>query len=294
MNVSGLNYIVALAKLGTMTQVAEKFYISPSAVSQCIHKEEQELGVTLFQYIDHRMIPTETGKTYISYAKKILAVQESTDRKIRSLSQTSDALHIVLAPLHEDYFKAQILPKLGRCFSEINMVTTTINSRMSVEYLLNSIADIAIIPLPYHYHQTMLEGIELDDDRLILIVPKAYLLRITKDTPRIEDCETIPFILLRNGSYMRSMADHLLQTHHIISNRIYEVDSYITCREFLESGRGATFLPSHLLPPHAEEHFFIFDPEPALRFQNKVIFPSFSPEHDKLQRIAEEIHTLWQ
>jgi LysR family cyn operon transcriptional activator len=294
MNVSGLNYIVALAKLGTMTQVAEKYYISPSAVSQCIHKEEQELGTTLFQYIDHRMIPTEAGKTYISYAEKILDVQESTERKINSLTQTSDALHIALAPLHENYFKAQILPELGTHFPEINMVTTTINARMAVEYLLNAVAEIAIIPLPYHYHQTMLEEIGLNYDRLVLIVPKAYLLRITKDSPRIEDCETIPFILLRNGSYMRSMTDHLLQTHHIFSNRIYEVDSYIICREFLESGLGATFLPSRLIPPNAEEHFFIFDPDPALRFQNKVLFPSFSPEHDKLQRIAEEIHTLWK
>ena len=55
MNTTRFEYLLALERIGTMTGVAKAYFISPSAVSQCLKNEEAQLGHPLFRSENHRM-----------------------------------------------------------------------------------------------------------------------------------------------------------------------------------------------------------------------------------------------
>lgn len=82
--------------------------------------------------------------------------------------------------------------------------------------------------------------------------------------------------------------------HHISSSRIYEVSSYLSCREFLESGRGATFLPVGFLSEDSARHFYRIDPTPKLAFRNLLLTSSIKKSDPSQQKVKRMIEKLWK
>lgn len=72
MNIEQLNYIVGVAKLGSLTVASEKLHITQSAISQSITNLETELGVKLFNRSRLGAIPTEIGSKVIKKAIETL------------------------------------------------------------------------------------------------------------------------------------------------------------------------------------------------------------------------------
>ena len=48
MNTSNYEYLLTLEKTGTISETARRFYVSPSAISQCLKNAEKQLGYPLF------------------------------------------------------------------------------------------------------------------------------------------------------------------------------------------------------------------------------------------------------
>lgn len=57
--------MLALECQGSITKAAEQFFISPSAMSQCLKTEEKQLNCHLFERKNGKMIPTQEGKNLL-------------------------------------------------------------------------------------------------------------------------------------------------------------------------------------------------------------------------------------
>lgn len=295
MNLTELQYMLALEELGNITRVAERFYVSPSAISQCLKKEREEQGIPLFRYEERHMVPTEAGRVYLDTARKLVQIHDETYQKIGAASEKgADEIRIACSPVFEDDFEKKILPEIRRQLPKTNLTVLPLNAVNALEYMSNSMAEMALLPVPSEWHTTMLEEDVLGENHLQLIVPRAYLHLPEGKTPGVEDCETIPFILLSRNSLMRTYEDKVLVQHHISSSRIYEVSNYLSCREFLESGRGATFLPVGFLPEESAGHFYRIEPTPKLAFRNLLLTSSIKKPDAVQQKVKRMIEELWK
>lgn len=293
MNITRFEYLLALERIGTMTGAAEAFFISPSAVSQCLKTEEAQLGHPLFKRENHRMVPTGAGEIYLKGARKILQIREDTMAKLNVIPQSRHSIRIAVAPMLYERTAAVILPELNRMLPGADFKLLRADSRVSAAYLVNDLADFALICSPPLNHSMLSEEI-LGEDRLLLVVPKAYLRSQLTTAPTIEDCGPLPFILLKNGSYTRGIENEILAKHHIALNRIYEVDDHIMGRKFLEEGRGATFLPSSMIPEGAKEHFFILPPEPPRKFNFILACPNYKKPDKDRREVPGIIRMAWR
>ena len=281
MNTTRFEYLLALERTGTMTGVAKAYFISPSAVSQCLKNEEAQLGHPLFRSENHRMVPTEAGQIYLNGARKILEIREATMDRLNIIPQKHHSIRLAVAPMLYEKTASVIIPELNALLPGADFELMRAASMVSAAYLLNDLADFALLCSQPLNHTLLSEDI-LGQDQLLLIVPKAYLRRQLTGPPTIEDCGPLPFILLKNGSYTRGIENEILAKHHISLNRIYEVDDHIMARNFLEEGRGATFLPSSMIPSHAEQHFFILPLHPPKPFHFILPYPNYKkPDKDK-------------
>ena len=109
MNTLRFEYLLDLEKTGNISRTAEDFFISPSAVSQCLKKEEAELGYPIFTYTEHRMVPTREGKLYLDGARRILAVKQETYEKLQISRKSHDRLRIAVTPLLYEMFHDRLL-----------------------------------------------------------------------------------------------------------------------------------------------------------------------------------------
>lgn len=72
MRITQLEYYVAAAETLNFTEAARRCYVAQPAVSQQIHRLEQELGFSLFARSPHGLALTEAGKVYYREAAEAL------------------------------------------------------------------------------------------------------------------------------------------------------------------------------------------------------------------------------
>ncbi len=287
MNITRFEYLLSLETIGSVTGVAEQFFISPSAVSQCLKNEEAELGYRLFKNQNRRMVPTEAGIIYLKGARKILQIRDTTMEKLNVIPKSHHSVRIAIDPMLYEDMSAVILPRLNASLPDTRFELLRADSRVSVAYLLNNLADFALLCSSPLKHTALSEEI-LGEDQLLLLVPKAYLRGQLTGEPTIADCDPVPFILLKNGTNTRNIENEILSEHHISLSRIYEVDDHFMARKFLEEGRGATFLPASMIPDQAEKQFYVLTPEPARKFNFLLVSPRY-PQAGKEKRLVPVI-----
>jgi DNA-binding transcriptional LysR family regulator len=76
-----LEYFVAVAEEGHLTRAAERLHISQPPLTRAVQKLEAELGVPLFERTQKGMRLLPAGRHFLTRAKQILTLVESTRRE---------------------------------------------------------------------------------------------------------------------------------------------------------------------------------------------------------------------
>lgn len=82
-------YILAIAEKGSISQAAETIHMSQSALSQRLKNEEGQLGVELFDRAHIPIKPTQAGRVYLEWAKKIVRAEDSLREQLELVSAGS-------------------------------------------------------------------------------------------------------------------------------------------------------------------------------------------------------------
>lgn len=80
-------YILEIARQKSITKAAEALSISQSALSQCLLREEKDLGAPLFNRKKNSLTPTEAGKLYIEAATKVVEMKRRLRADISSMAR---------------------------------------------------------------------------------------------------------------------------------------------------------------------------------------------------------------
>ena len=90
MNTKILEYMVAVAREGSVSKAAEEFYLSQPVLSRHIKKIEEELGTPLFVRKRSGLVLTDAGRIYISSAKMILHLESELENELREMKERMD------------------------------------------------------------------------------------------------------------------------------------------------------------------------------------------------------------
>ncbi len=90
-----LEYIVAVAELGSFRRAAERCAVSQPSLSAQVRKLEDWFGVRLFERTTRRVVVTPTGEALIDQARRVLAEARVLDDLARRRSaEFGDALRL--------------------------------------------------------------------------------------------------------------------------------------------------------------------------------------------------------
>ena len=72
MTLQQLKYAITVAQTGTITEAAEKLYISHPSLTNAIHELEKEMNIEIFTRTNKGIIVSKDGEDFLGYARQVL------------------------------------------------------------------------------------------------------------------------------------------------------------------------------------------------------------------------------
>ena len=98
MEIRNLESFIQVAELGSFTKAAENLGYTQSSVSTQIRQLENELGIPLFERINHRVRLTEKGKEILNLTHELFRTAEAIKKTADNPLTLSGHIRIATAP----------------------------------------------------------------------------------------------------------------------------------------------------------------------------------------------------
>lgn len=150
MELKQLQYFRRAAKKKSITLAAEELYITQPAMSRCIKRLEDEIGLQLLERNQDGVVPTKAGSLFLSELDEVFThLERGLDLARMAANQESPKLSIVYS--FED-LELNLLESFHYNFPDVQTKLEILPPDQAYRELLAGKADFAIIPKPDHHH----------------------------------------------------------------------------------------------------------------------------------------------
>ncbi len=138
MEIKEAHYILAIAKYKSSNKVAKSLYISQPSLSKYLQNLEYKLNLKLFQHLYGEYVPTNVGKTYLSYAQKLIQIEKEWNYELADYQNLKKGeLNIAIPIIRSICFIPKTVTKFHKYFPDIHVNIFEISS--TIEKILNSV-----------------------------------------------------------------------------------------------------------------------------------------------------------
>ena len=237
MNTESIKTFIMLSKLKNFTRTAERMYVAQSTVTNRIAELESETGKKLFVRRQGGVDLTEEGKLFLSYAQRIIELEESFVREVNASSRYEKQLRVgVINAAYESglypYFRDFFVRR-----KDVSLKIVLGHSVDLLQMLQDHIIDVAFCYLPLKKAGFVCK--KFATDRLVLLAsPARNEFRNGIRKAELEQCEYLMcnFAFGDAGEFVRS----LFPPRHAFR---FEIDNSGKVIEYLTGGVGYSFRP---------------------------------------------------
>ncbi|KAA9004212.1 LysR family transcriptional regulator [Paenibacillus spiritus] len=233
-----LQYFVEVARIGHVTEAANRLHVTQSSLSRTIHRLEEDLGVLLFDRIGRRVRLNANGARFLERAQRALFELEQGRQELSGQSgaasgtlelavNTASMLPAILGELRgrepSIHFHVQMMPldEMAACLR-----------RGEADYCLVS-------PL---FEQEDIQCELIHTDPIVLAVPAEHRLA-GRSALSLADIGEEELVGVKKGYGTRDLIDSLCRSAGVTPRYIYEGDEPARILDLVEAGIGAAFVP---------------------------------------------------
>lgn len=241
MDIENLKTFITLSKLKNFTQTAEQHFIVQSTVTNRINELEKDLGKKLFFRNKKNVSLTEEGEHLLSYAKRIVELEESAIKELSNLHAFTDTLRIGTVNTVYDSYLYPYISNFMKDNSDIAVKVIINHSTTLIRMLQDKILDIIFTYISLNksnYYCT-----PFMKDKLILVTSsknKEHINGIRKIDLKNLYYLYCDFIIEKGENFMRDM----FPTHYPFP---FEIDKSSNLINYLIDGLGYSFMPESLI-----------------------------------------------
>lgn len=224
------------------THAAEAMHMTQPAVSLAIKELEQYYGIRLFERIGRRLVITEVGQKFLSYARHISSMFDEMERGMRDWDAFG-LLRVGASVTIGSQFLPSYVKTFYHCFPGTQIRVTIAPSRKLEEKLLSNELDMALIEGIAHEPSLLCE--EYMEDELTVICPRGQFEPWQELT--LEQFRAQPFLLREHGSGTREVFERTIEEAGFSVTPSWEAISTTALINAVISGLGIAVLPYRLV-----------------------------------------------
>ena len=240
LNIRDLEYFLAIAELKHFGKAAKKCHVSQPTLSGQIKKLEEQLGISLFERSNKKVMLTEAGEDIIPFAQSVLFNAE----QICETSQTfknplAGRLRLGAIPTLASYLFPDFVTQVRDQLPELTLILTEEKTDTLIEQLNKGLIDAAIVALPISHDLFASEV--LFEDEFLLAVPTSHTF-YAYSSITMEQLKNQQLLLLEEGHCLRGQALEACAAVSIHEHN-FMATSLETLRQMVKAGTGITIMP---------------------------------------------------
>ncbi|MBR6825141.1 MAG: LysR family transcriptional regulator [Oscillospiraceae bacterium] len=241
MEIRNLRTFQQVAERNSFTAAATALGYSQSTVSFQIKQLETELGVLLFERINHNLVLTEEGRSVLDYAQSVLRLTDEFRQSMDHTHVLTGTVHIVTPDSLCKDIITDSYDEFYRQFPYINLKFSSGDTMDMFRMLDRNEADV-ILTLDGRVYSK--EYIIAKEERVDLHFVTGINSPYAKPGPvTIQDLLTAPFILTEKSMGYRKVLDRTLAKKSMELNPVLELGRTDLITSVLTHGTGISFLP---------------------------------------------------
>lgn len=238
MNYDFYKTFVILAETKNFSKAAEKLNIVQSTVSNRIQELEKYLGTDLFIRTNKAVALTQSGLIFLSYAKRIVAIEEEGVSIISNLNY-KDTLKIgTVHSLYSGYLK-DVAKKFMKLKPNTSMEIIINHTPSLIEMLSDDLIDIGFVFTLPKSNKFTCSNILKDE---IILVTKGS--NDFESEVNIEDLKNLTLLYADSGDALIKYIED--QIHYKLDFQL-SIDQIFEVVEYLREGFGYAFVPKSLV-----------------------------------------------
>lgn len=231
-NLSRYKIFLCVAQCLSISKAAEQLYISQPAVSSCIKKLEESLGVTLFIRKARGVILTENGKILYQSVKQALGTLTDTEKNLMN-AKSAGRLRIAASNVLCKYMLMPYLKQFTEKYPEVDLSIVCTSSDKAFALLEEHAIDVALAAKPSDTSCFSYTPIGAIED--IFVCSPNYFEKILDDV-----FETGKVMLLNKNNVSRMHVDNYFAENGIVPSHVLEVNDMNLLIEFSKIGIGVS------------------------------------------------------
>lgn len=171
LNLEDLNLFVAFERLGTLSKVADEFYISQPTVTRTMKRVEEAFGVPLFHRRANQIELNETGKKAAEYCVELLKAAQNTIAQVQDFDRRLSTVIVescAPAPLWS------LLPVFSRKHAQKVISSKLCESDQIIQDVMDGACSVGILPYPIEQESIFCQ--KLMEEHLSICVPESHYL----------------------------------------------------------------------------------------------------------------------
>lgn len=243
MNLRDLHYLVSVADTLHFAKAAELCHVSQPTLSMQLKKLEDELGVSIFERNNKKVLLTEQGIALVDQARRVLKEAQRLKEMAKfAADPLAGSLIVGCIPTLGPYLLPAALSKIKQALPKLELFLLEEQTHNLLRDLKAGKIDAAILALP----------VDSDDFFERILFDEAFMVAMPVDHPLTKKQEISPsdlkdqtILLLAEGHCLR---DQALAICDIARKQQYtsqlSATSLETLRQMVALGNGITLLPA--------------------------------------------------
>lgn len=199
------------ARFRSFSTAAQHLYISQSAISQCMHQLETDLGVQLFIRSRQGVTLTHEGKLLFRKVENaVLSIEQGENQLDRLRHLESGEITIAAGDTITTHFLLKYLEKYHSLYPDIRIEMANSYSSQMLSLVKEGKADLAFVNMPLQDEELVIEPcFEIND--VFVCGPDFEI----KDSYSWEEVSDLPLILLEKNSSSRHFVEKCFNERNI-------------------------------------------------------------------------------
>ncbi|HUA16397.1 MAG TPA: LysR family transcriptional regulator [Verrucomicrobiae bacterium] len=240
MDLSQLEVFLAVARERRFSRAAEKLYRTQSAISQTIHKLEQELGEALFDRSSREGVLTDAGKVLYEYAEKLINLRGEAAESLRELRELQKGKLVIAANEFTVLYLLRVLAEFRRLHPMIKITVERALGSHIPDDVLRYAAEFGV--LSYQPQEPNLHSVVVYLDELVFVVPPTHPLASASQVS-IRQLGAESFVAHIVSSPYREKVIQLFKTHKTPLHMDLELPTLQAIKQFVAMGNGVALVP---------------------------------------------------